>query len=195
MTALPERARALIDFWFGAPETPERHRPRDVWFKADLAFDAALRERFQDDHERAHHGALDDWQEEPESCLALLLLLDQLSRNLHRGTARAFASDARARAVARRALARGFDRALPPVWRWFFYLPFEHSENLDDQGLSLRLHASLPEDEDKASCMAYAQEHYDTIARFGRFPTRNRALARSSTAEEGAFLKVREAQS
>jgi uncharacterized protein (DUF924 family) len=192
---MPERARTLLDFWFGVPGTFERHRPRALWFDANAAFDAALRERFQADQEGAHAGALDHWREEAESCLALLLLLDQLPRNLYRGTARAFASDARARDVARHAIARGFDRDLPPVWRWFLYLPFEHSETLSDQGLSLRLHARLPEDEDKASCLAYAREHYDTIARFGRFPRRNRALGRISTAEEEAFLEELESQS
>jgi len=116
-------------------------------------------------------------------------LLDQLPRNLFRGTARAFASDARARSVARRALERGFACDAPPVRRWFFYLPFEHSEDLADQGLSLRLHGTLPDDEDKASAMDWARRHYDIIARFGRFPHRNSALGRISTAAEEAFLQ------
>jgi uncharacterized protein (DUF924 family) len=190
MKALPEQALAILDFWFGAAsDPPERDRPRAVWFEADAAFDAALSERFLGDHERAHDGALGHWQLHRESCLALLLLLDQLPRNLFRGTGRAFASDARARAAARQALERGFDRDMPPVHRWFFYLPFEHSEDLADQGLSLRLHATLPDDEDKASAMDWARRHYDIIARFGRFPHRNRMLGRISTPQEEAFLQ------
>jgi len=190
MKSLPEPARAILDFWFGAAsDSPERDRPRAVWFETDAAFDAALRERFLGDHERAHEGALGHWQLQRESCLALLLLLDQLPRNLFRGTARAFASDARARAAARHALERGFDRDMPPIHRWFFYLPFEHSEDLADQGLSLRLHATLPDDEDKASAMDWARRHYDIIARFGRFPHRNRVLGRISTPQEEAFLQ------
>ncbi|HUH83832.1 MAG TPA: DUF924 family protein, partial [Stellaceae bacterium] len=188
MKATPAGARAILDFWFGTPGSPEHDRSRAVWFKADAAFDAELCERFLDDHERAHNGRLDHWRLNRESCLALLLLLDQLPRNLFRGTARAFAGDAAARAVARHGLARGFDRDMPPVRRWFFYLPFEHSEHLGDQGLSLRLHATLPDDGDKASAMDWAQRHYDIIARFGRFPHRNGALRRVSTPEEEAFL-------
>ncbi len=189
MKALPARARAILDFWFGASDAPERDRPRAVWFEADAAFDAALRERFLAEHERAHVAALDHWRLHRESCLALLLLLDQLPRNLFRGTARAFASDERARTVARHAIERRFDRDMPPVHRWFFYLPFEHSEALADQGLSLRLHATLPDDENKAVAMDWARRHYDIIARFGRFPHRNRALGRISTPAEEAFLQ------
>jgi uncharacterized protein (DUF924 family) len=182
-------AEALIDFWFGPPSSPERMRPRAVWFEPEGAFDAALRQRFLADHERAAAGALAAWQAVPESCLALVLLLDQLPRNLFRGTPRAFATDPLARQAARQAIDAGFDRGLPPVWRWFFYLPFEHAEDLADQALSLALHASLPEDGDKAEVLRYARGHYDIIARFGRFPHRNRILGRASTPEEDAFLR------
>jgi uncharacterized protein (DUF924 family) len=182
------RVEAILDFWFGPPGSPERDRSRPIWFEATAAFDEALRQRFLGDHERAHAGALEAWRPQSASCLALVVLLDQLPRNLFRGTARAFASDARARAVARHALAQGFDRAMTPVRSWFFYLPFEHSEDLSDQGLGLRLYAALPEHDGKATAMAAAQWHYDVIARFGRYPHRNAALGRVSTPEEEAFL-------
>ena len=179
---------AILDFWFCPPGSPERDRPRPIWFEATAAFDEALRQRFLRDYEHAHAGALDHWQAQGASCLALVLLLDQLPRNLFRGTARAFASDPRARAAARHALARGFDRDIAPVRAWFFYLPFEHSEDLSDQGLGLRLYAALPEHEGRATAMASAQQHYDVIARFGRFPHRNAALGRASMPAEEAFL-------
>jgi uncharacterized protein (DUF924 family) len=184
------RAAALIDFWFGPPGTSERMRSRAVWFEPEATFDATLRRDFLADHERAAAGALAAWQEAPESCLALILLLDQLPRNLFRGTPRAFATDSLARQVARPAIAAGFDRRLPPVWRWFFYLPFEHAEDLADQALCLALHASLPEDQDKADALDYARRHYDIIARFGRFPHRNGVLGRTSTPEEAEFLRA-----
>ena len=183
------RAAALIDFWFGPPGSPDRERPRAVWFEPQAAFDAALRRHFERDHRRAVAGEHNAWCAAPETCLALVLLLDQLPRNLYRGTPQAFASDALARAVARHAVGQGFDRTVAPVWRWFFYLPFQHSEDLVDQGVSLKLHAALPEDDDKAQAFLYAQRHYDVIARFGRFPHRNRILGRASTAEEEVFLR------
>jgi uncharacterized protein (DUF924 family) len=184
-----ERAEALLDFWFGPRDSPERGRSRPVWFEPDADFDAALRQRFLADLERAAAGGLAHWQDTPEHCVALLLLLDQLPRNLFRGSPRAYASDPLARQVARQALTAGFDQALPPVWRWFVYLPFEHAEDLTDQARSLALHASLPEDDDKPLCLDYAQRHYDIIARFGRFPHRNRILGRVGTSEEEAFLQ------
>jgi uncharacterized protein (DUF924 family) len=117
------------------------------------------------------------------------LLLDQLPRNLFRGSPRAFSCDPAARQAARHAVGRGFDRAVAPVRRWFFYLPFEHSEDLADQQRGLELYASLPADEDRDLCLRAAQRHHDIIARFGRFPHRNEVLGRSSTAAEAAFLR------
>lgn len=191
MTMAQERERAgtLLDFWFGVPGTPEHDRPRAVWFAVTPAFDAALREHFLADQERAATGAYDGWMEERETCLALVLLLDQLPRNLYRGTPKAFLSDAKARATARQALSQGFDRTLPPVRRLFLYLPFEHSEDLADQTLSVRLFAAMPPGEKSEEWLGYARRHYEIIARFGRFPHRNRALGRASTAAEEAFLK------
>ncbi len=184
-----DRAAALLDFWFGPPGSAERERPRDVWFAPDPAFDGACRQHFVADQRRAALGGLAHWQAAAESCLALILLLDQLPRNLFRGSPLAYASDPLARQVARQALAAGFGAGLPPVWRWFFYLPFEHSEDLADQVMSLQLHADLPEDEDKPQLLDYARRHYEIIARFGRFPHRNAILGRASTAAEEVFLR------
>jgi uncharacterized protein (DUF924 family) len=183
------RAEALLDFWFGAPGTPEHDRPREIWFTVDPAFDADLRERFLEDQQRAAAGRYDGWASERDPCLALILLLDQLPRNLYRGTPQAFASDAKARATARQAVARGLDRTLPPVRRSFVYLPFEHSEDLADQAQAVRLFAAMPPDKDTDEQLWYARRHYEIIARFGRFPHRNRVLGRVSTPEEEAFLK------
>jgi uncharacterized protein (DUF924 family) len=183
-----DRAAALLDFWFGPPGSAERERSRDVWFDPDPAFDAACQQRFLADQQRAAADGLAHWRAAPESCLALILLLDQLPRNLFRGSPLAYASDPLARQVARQALATGFDSALPPVWRWFLYLPFEHSEDLADQVMSLRLHAGLPEDEEKPQLLDYARRHYEIIDRFGRFPHHNAILGRANTAEEEAFL-------
>ncbi|HZT52678.1 MAG TPA: DUF924 family protein [Stellaceae bacterium] len=183
------RVRALLDFWFGAPGTPEHDAPREVWFKADPAFDAALATQFGEDHRRAAAGGCDHWLGARDPALALVLLLDQLPRNLHRGRPEAFACDARARASARQAIARGFDKELSPVRRSFLYLPFEHSEDLADQELSLALYAAMPPNPKHASNLDFARRHHAIIARFGRFPHRNRALGRVSTPEEEAFLR------
>jgi uncharacterized protein (DUF924 family) len=183
------QAERLLAFWFGPPGSPERGRPREIWFEPEPGFDAALRRDFLGEHERAAAGGLAEWQAAPEPCLALILLLDQLPRNLFRGSARAYACDPRALQVARHALDADFDRRLPPVWRWFVYLPFEHSEALADQETSLRLHASLPEHADHAATLASARRHHEIIARFGRFPHRNAILGRVSTPEEEEFLR------
>ena len=183
------RAETLLDFWF-APEGPsEGDRLRDVWFDATPEFDAALAERFRVDHDRAAAGAYDSWRTAPQTCLALVLLLDQLPRNLFRNSPQAYTTDAAALDVAREAVARGYDRALQPVRRSFLYLPFEHSEALADQETSVRLYAALPEHPDKSAFVEAAEGHRAIIARFGRFPHRNRILARVSTAEEQAFLQ------
>src|SRR5277367_1564222 len=128
----------VLTFWFAGD--PSTHRK--VWFENDATFDAACAD-LAAARDMAKSGALDGWAETPRGGLALLILLDQLSRNLHRGTAEAFAADAKGRAVARAMLARGFDQALTPVERMFVYLPFEHSEDLADQDLSVLLFAAL----------------------------------------------------
>ncbi|MFP2930411.1 DUF924 family protein [Pyxidicoccus sp. 3LG] len=187
-------AEEVLGFWFGQPPDPVRNptsvRPQERWFVRNADFDAECRHRFLDAHEAAAAGRLDDWREEPRSCLALLLLLDQFPRNLFRGTPRAFSSDAKAREVARYALARGLDVTLPPVWRWFMYLPFEHSEEVHDQRLAVALFEMLAlYHRDSRESLDYARRHREVIERFGRFPHRNVTLGRPSTPEEESFLQ------
>ena len=185
--AAAQRPGEVLAFWFS-----DAARPR--WFKKDPAFDDELRRRFATTVASATAGGLGAWEAEPESCLALVILLDQFPRNLHRDTARAFAADATARAVAAGAIERGFDRRTPPERRFFFYLPFEHSEDAADQRRSVALFRRLAEEATGTAADAarerldHAIRHQRIIERFGRFPHRNRVLGRESTAEEAAFL-------
>jgi uncharacterized protein (DUF924 family) len=192
--ALPPRAQALIEFWFGPPSDPERETHRDIWFKSTAEHDALLERLFLADYEQAARGALAAWESAPESALALLLLLDQIPRNVFRGTPRAYATDAAARAAADRAMAKGFDATVPPAWRKFFYMPLHHSENADDQRRSIELMQAVPNDPARADNIRYAGRYLDIIERFGRFPHRNAVLGRVSTPEEIAFLKEPESQ-
>jgi uncharacterized protein (DUF924 family) len=153
------------------------------WFRKDEAFDAEFRSRFQRCHEAAVRGELDTWAGEAPGALALLVLLDQFPRNAFRGTAQMFNSDARAREIARTALAAGFDMQVDADLRNFFYLPFMHSENLADQDRAVELTRKLGDDP-----LRYAILHRDIIARFGRFPHRNAVLGRATTPEEQRFL-------
>ncbi|MGE0719065.1 MAG: DUF924 family protein [Alphaproteobacteria bacterium] len=180
---------AVLDFWLGAAGGETRGRFRQEWFTKDPDFDATIRTAFADAVGRALAGGFAEWEATGDGTLALLILLDQFPRNLFRGTARAFAGDARARAVADRALARGCDRGRPACERIFFYLPFEHSELMADQDRSCALFGQLAGEENGASYVDYAERHRDVIRRFGRFPHRNAALGRASTPEEEAFLK------
>ena len=174
----------MLDFWFGAPDSAERGRPRKVWFRKSEAFDDQIRGRFLRTWEEAARGALGHWQATPLASLALVIVLDQFPRNMFRGTPQAFSSDALALSAARRLADRGFDRPLATVERAFAYLPFQHAEDLAAQRRSLALfHALDPEQ------VGYAKRHYEIIARFGRFPHRNAVLGRESSAEETEFLK------
>jgi uncharacterized protein (DUF924 family) len=175
----------VLAFWFaGATE------PRAEWCRKDPAFDALIAERFGDAIEAALRGELDSWSAAPRSALARLLLLDQFTRNVFRGTARAFAGDALALAGARALVASGDDLRLPPLQRVFVYMPFEHAEDLASQDEALRCFGALaPEAPALAEYqVTWARKHHDVIARFGRFPHRNAVLGRSSTAEELAYL-------
>jgi len=189
---VPERAQAVLDFWFGPPGDPERENPRQIWFRSTPEHDDRLRDLFLADYERAASGALEAWEAAPESALALVLLLDQVPRNIFRASPRTYATDPAALAVADRALARGFDAALPPAWRKFFYMPFHHSEDLADQRRARALAESLPKDRDpdpeRGGLRRYGQPYIDVIARFGRFPHRNAILGRATTPEEQAYL-------
>jgi uncharacterized protein (DUF924 family) len=166
----------IVSFWQSA-------RP-SKWFAKDAAFDTELRARFLDEHfaaSRREHEALLGTS---EGALALTLLLDQLPRNVFRDSAHAFATDPLAREYADRAIAAGHDLHVDPALRIFFYLPFEHSESPADQDRSVALIAA----HNDANYLRYAEAHRDVIRRFGRFPHRNRALARISTTEEQSWL-------
>jgi uncharacterized protein (DUF924 family) len=182
------RVNALLDLWFGLPGTTAHNQPRPVWFKADADFDTKL-QKFQPEQKAAAAGRLDHWIQATDACLALILLLDQFPRNLYRDTAAAFASDAKALQTARHAVAQRFDQGMPDVRRWFIYLPFEHSEALEDQETSVKLFSALPSNKDNDVTVDYAKKHHDIITRFGRFPHRNKILGRTSTAEEEEFLR------
>ncbi len=197
---VPERAQAMLDFWFGPPGDPERAQHRQIWFKSTPEHDDRLRDLFLADYERAGAGALGGWEAAPGSALALLLLLDQIPRNIFRATPRAYATDPAALAAADRALARGFDAAVPPAWRKFFYMPFHHSEDLADQRRAGALAESLPRDRDdrdpeRGGLRRYGRPYVEVIERFGRFPHRNAILGRVSTPEEIEFMEEARASS
>ncbi len=189
MNALPRRAQAVLDFWFGAPGSAGYGDPRAEWFRKDEAFDAQIRQGFGDDTASAIAGGLTEWTRDPKSALALILLLDQFPRNLFRGDARAFAGDERARQVASMLIDGAQHHALQAVQRVFVYLPFEHSESLDDQNSAVRLFRQLQRERpDFTGFLDYAEKHREVIRRFGRFPHRNVALGRESTTEEEVYL-------
>ena len=154
------------------------------WFTKDDAFDAEIVARFLQTYVAVAAGQHNDWEESANGALALLIVLDQFPRNMFRESARAFATDALARAVADRAIARGFDQEAKVVERSFFYLPFEHSEDLADQERCVALARATGD----ADALKWAEIHADIIRRFGRFPHRNAALGRVTTAAEQAFL-------
>jgi uncharacterized protein (DUF924 family) len=156
----------------------------DKWFKKDTAVDEDIRARFLETYDAAVAGKLSDWEQTADGALALTVVLDQFPCNMFRGDARTYAADPQARAVAERALARGFDQKMPLSDRQFFYLPFEHSEAIADQERACTLCAATGD----ADLLKWAQLHADIVRRFGRFPHRNALLGRATTAEEQAFL-------
>lgn len=169
--------RDVLDFWFAAG--------KEKWFVKDEAFDRDITERFQDAHEAAKDGAYDGWKESTEGCLALIILLDQFPRNMYRDSAKAFAADPKALALAKEVVAQGRDVEVPADARVWLYLPFEHSEERTDQDRSVELFERLGDEE----TAKWARVHADVIKRFGRFPHRNKVLGRESTADEVEFLK------
>jgi uncharacterized protein (DUF924 family) len=170
------RAEDVVAFWTEAGESK--------WYKKDETFDREIATRFADLHTAAAAEQLSDWEGDATGTLALLLLLDQFSRNLFRGSPRAFAQDAMAHRIAQSALDRGFDQKIAPPLRQFFYLPFMHSEDIGDQERCVALCHSLP----GQSNLAYAREHEVIIRNFGRFPHRNAVLGRHTSPAEQAFL-------
>ena len=169
-------AAEIVSFWSDAG--PDR------WFTKDAAFDDQIRERFLDTYEAAAAGKLSGWEHSAQDALALLILLDQFPRNMFRGDARTFATDPLARAVAAGAIVRGFDSQVPADLRGFFYLPFEHSEDLADQERGIAFYKASGD----ADGLKWAEIHADIIRRFGRFPHRNAVLGRATTPEEQKFL-------
>ena len=175
----------VLTLWFeGDPSVWREKR----WFEADPAFDREIATRFDFVLRAAGDGALDNWMETPDGALALVIVLDQFSRNIYRGDYLAFAGDAHARRVAHMSIARGDDQALTPVQRVFLYMPFVHSEDLQDQDTSVALFERLRGHPEVADAVADAIERRDIIRRFGRWPQRNAALGRTSTPDEIAFL-------
>lgn len=182
------RADEVLEYWFGARGGDEWGKFRQQWFRGGKQVDDEIRTRFAALHAQARRGELDDWQRSAEGSLALVIVLDQFSRNIGRDSADAFAADAKALGLAKQAVAAGFDQAVLPVQRWFFYLPFEHAEDIADQRRSLELFSALPDDEGKKMGVDYAKQHLEIIERFGRFPHRNEMLGRDSTPEETKWL-------
>ncbi|MCB1691403.1 MAG: DUF924 domain-containing protein [Pseudomonadales bacterium] len=188
----------VIDYWIGDAATdPEALGARTkLWYGGGKETDDAIRERFGDALSGAERGELAAWRDTPDGCLALVILLDQFSRNLYRGTAKAFSNDAAAQEVARHALAQGFERVLSPIGRAFLYHPFHHAETLSDQQRCVSLYQALldetpePMKSHMNGFLTYAIEHHDVVARFGRFPHRNKVLGRESTPEEVAYLEA-----
>ena len=158
------------------------------WFAKSDAFDSEIRTRFEPIHHAAARGELASWIDDPEGALALLFLLDQVPRNIYRGSAHAFATDPIARLVARAALRAGHDFAFEAELQPFFYLPFEHSENLEDQDQGVTLCRALRDRHGDEDTLKWAGLHRDIIVKFGRFPHRNMALGRVTTPAEQAFL-------
>jgi len=183
------RPQDILDFWFGPPGSPGYGRDDPAWFRADPAYDAAVRAAFLEDHAAAAAGRRDCWlgkggPEDAWACLALILLLDQFPRNLFRGSPRAYATDVAARAAADHARSVGYDLILPRFSRKFFYMPYMHSELVADQRRSLALFEALEED----ASLTAARRHLEIVARFGRFPHRNAIVGRATRPEEATFL-------
>lgn len=192
-------AEAVLEFWFGTLESGFASQDvRSRWFEQSDAFDAQITARFAPLLRAAVAGALDHWRNSARRALAFIVVNDQFSRQIHRGTADAFATDAQALATARTGIELGFDGYLDFDERAFFYLPFEHAESIADQDESVRLFTALRDATPKGfrhltgDYLRHAQAHRDTIARFGRFPYRNQALGRVSTAEERQWLANRQ---
>lgn len=196
----PSEAEAILDFWFGSgwregavTEDPEREA---LWWKGGPDADAYIRSRFGQAHERAVAGGLDEWAVTPAGRLALILVLDQFSRQIHRDRPEAYALDQRAQLLCLTGLDRGSDRALGPLQRVFFYMPLEHAEDRSLQLRSVHLFEQLVDEVEPGhrprfeQYLSFARKHRDVIERFGRFPHRNEVLGRESDHHEARFLRV-----
>jgi len=178
-------AKNILTFWFNTTDMSTDFEKRAVWFRSTPEFDAQLIEEFRDNHEQAATGALDHLMDNAEECLALIISLDQFPRNIFRGSARAFATDAKAQELAKHAVTQGYDKNYSRWPKTFCYLPYEHSEELADQEQALILYKGLDSEESLKSAIG----HHDAIKRFGRFPHRNSVMGRTNTPEEEVYLK------
>lgn len=176
----------VLAFWFGREGEPGYGEARGEWFRKDDAFDAEVRDRFGGHYEEAASGNLEGWKDEARSALALVILLDQFPRNMFRGDGRAHATDAEALATSKHAVERAYDRELAPLERVFLYMPFMHSEDLEDQRRCVELFETMGKDGE--NYLEYALAHMEIVEKFGRFPHRNAILGRESTPEEVEFL-------
>jgi uncharacterized protein (DUF924 family) len=181
-------SQEVLDFWFGREGEEGYGEFREVWFTKDPEFDREIRDRFESLYEQAAAGRLEGWQSNPQSSVALIVVLDQFPRNMFRGDARMYATDGLARVAALHAVEHAYDRELPPFQRLFVYLPFEHSEDLEDQRRSMELFRRLAAEMGSQDLLGYAARHMEIVERFGRFPHRNEILGRPTTPEEAEFL-------
>lgn len=182
-------ATRVLDFWFGLPGSGEFGNQRKIWFAKDEAFDRRIVDTFSSLIERALRGELEDWGADERSALARILLLDQFTRNVFRGQARAFAGDGQALAAASAMVGSKLDERLPPFMRAFVYLPFEHAEGMAMQDEAVRLFSRLVATSPEfKSMLDYAKRHRAVIESFGRFPHRNAVIGRASTAAEVDYL-------
>ncbi len=185
---MPSRVGEVLDFWFGQEGDPEYGQFRNEWFRKDPEFDAGVTRQFADLYEEAAAGDLDRWCDDAESCLALVIVLDQFPRNMFRGDGRTHAEDGRALEASKYAVEHALDRELPTFQRMFLYMPFMHSENVEDQRRSVELFERLAGEAGAPDVVSYAVAHRDVVERFGRFPHRNEILGRETTPEEAVFL-------
>ncbi len=174
--------QALVDFWFSAEVSK-------LWFNSTPAFDRLLRERYLDLWQQASQGELEHWGETAPGSLALVILLDQIPLNMFRGSARSYSSETRSREVAQAAIDRGFDRELPVAQRAFLYMPFMHSEDIEDQQVAIELFSRSGME----SNLRDARHHHGIVEKFGRFPHRNAALGRADTDAEIEYLNSKQA--
>lgn len=176
----------ILDFWFLPKTDPNYGKSRKEWFTKNEEFDTKIKKKFLEAFEKAEAGQYLEWTETKDGCIALIILFDQFPRNMFRGSPRAFSTDAKALAITKHTLETGFYNECTFHEMQFATLPFEHSEKIDDQEMSVKLFTEM----DDPGLIDYAQRHYDIIKRFGRFPHRNATLGRKSTPEEIEFLKT-----
>ena len=190
------RIDTILSFWFREHElsAPQIDRRMDIWFGEDAAFDQDIATRFGDDIEQASQGRLNHWAAEPRGRLALILLIDQFRRNIHRNTAKAFSHDKLALKLCVEGAMEKKDQGLTPIQKVFFYMPLQHAESAKVQAKSVELFNRLAESvsptyqETFLTVAQFAELHKDIIDQFGRFPHRNRLLGRDNTPEEDEYL-------